>query len=106
LEYYRPLRRGAYTFLSSRLFYEDDNLNVYERSVRAAVYGKRALGTSFDLGINTSRQSELRFGYQIRYEQSFIRTGSPVLPSFSGDVSAASLRWAFDGQDSPLIPTR
>ena len=105
-EYYFPFARGDHWFIAPYGIYRDNNLNFYRQGLRQAVYGDVTTGIGSDIGVRTSRESELRLGYQYAYERSTIRTGSPVLPSLNGAVSVTSLKWTYDGQDSPIIPSR
>jgi outer membrane protein assembly factor BamA len=59
-----------------------------------------------DIGYNTGRDSELRFGYQFEHQDTSVSTGSPILPSLHGDAGSLRLGWLLDGQDSPTIPSR
>ena len=103
-EYYRPFAPNQRFFVAPRVFLHDNSQVLYQNGARTAAIGDRAAGLGLDIGASTSRQSELRFGYEFRNEAVYVRTGSPISPNSSGSVSVASLRWAFDSQDSPFIP--
>lgn len=103
-EYYRPLA-GTRWFAAPRAFYLDHNISIFQGGSRTAIYGSREIGVGFDVGRRTSSNSELRFGYQFSHLIATVRTGSPALPSPSGQSSFAAMRWAYDSQDNPIIPT-
>lgn len=105
-EYYRPFNSSERWFLAPRVFYNDTALDYYSNGTRVAAYGNQTAGAGLDVGYNTSRSSELRLGYQYNHESLSVRTGSPLLPSLSGEVSSARVMWTLDKLDSPTIPTR
>ena len=104
-EYYFPFSRNHW-FLAPHAGYFDTNRNFYNQGARQAVYGEVNVGGGADIGVLTSRKSELRFGYQYDYERATIRTGGPFLPSLSGAASYATMSFTYDGQDSPIIPSK
>ena len=103
-EYYRPFGEAG-LFAAPRVYYEREAKDLYLNDMRAAEYRTRRLTAGFDFGY-TFRLSELRAGYQIGHINSVVRSGAPLLPALEGKVSEASLRWTFDGQDSPIVPSR
>jgi NTE family protein len=105
VEYYRPVANGG-PFLAPQIFLRNDSFGLYSGGVRLANYSTLRVGTGLDIGINTSRDSELRFGYQFEHEEAAVRTGSRGLPSLYGDAGSLRLGWLYDGQDSPTIPSR
>jgi NTE family protein len=51
-------------------------------------------------------RSEIRLGYDEADVRARLRIGTPSLPEANGTDSVASLRFVFDGQNSPLVPSR
>ena len=72
---------------------------------RVGEYTASTLGAGFDIGRTLGRQSELRFGYEIGHISTSLGTGSPQINVPGGSFSAASIRWAYDGQNSATVPT-
>ncbi len=105
-EYYRPLGRGKGWFMAPHVFYRGETRQVSQNAARLAIYGEQNVGAGLDFGKQTSRRSELRFGFEGGHQSNSLRTGTPALPVVSGAYSAAKVRWAFDGQDSAVLPTR
>jgi NTE family protein len=104
-EYFRPLKDGGY-FIAPRIGYTRDRQSLYlSGGARIAEYQGSRVGAGLDFGYLT-RRSELRVGYEIGRQANKVRIGMPVLPESDGLVSLARVRWSFDGQDSPTIPTR
>ena len=104
-EYYRPLGETKF-FVAPRLFYERGTEDLYLNRSRVAEYQTNRYGLNLDVGYALNRESELRAGYDIGYVNSRVRIGDPLLPALSGGVSSAGLRYAYDGQDSAIVPTR
>ena len=63
-------------------------------------------GAGVDVGYTTGMRTELRVGYDAADVRARLRIGVPSLPEAKGSDSVASLRWTFDGQNSPLVPSR
>lgn len=108
LEYYRPLGQGIRQrwFVAPRVLLLDENRQYFQNARRLAIYSERTATAGLDFGAHTGRLSELRFGYEAGYQDAVLRTGSALFPATKGTLSTARLRWAFDGQDSAMIPTR
>ncbi len=103
-EYFRPIGENGF-FIAPRALYRRDRQNIFIRGSRFADYEADRLGAGFDAGI-LSMRNELRFGYEYTRVSARSRTGLTALPAITGNVNLARLRWAFDGQNSPTIPTR
>ena len=71
-----------------------------------AEYRERRLSAQGDLGVNLSRDSEVAGGIQVSRVIDEVRAGDPKLPELSGGEVRAQLRWAFDTQDSAVVPSR
>ncbi len=70
-----------------------------------AVFGDERAGGGFDLGYDSGRHSELRFGYELFSGKLAPLVGSAGLPSVSGSTGEFRTRYVWDGQDSPTIPS-
>jgi NTE family protein len=71
-----------------------------------AEYRERRLSAAADLGVNLSRESEVAGGLQVGHVIDEVRAGDPGLPELSGPEVRLHLGWVFDGQDSPVVPSR
>ena len=105
IEYYLPMSQHGW-FVAPRAFSLAQFINSYKGNSRQAVFNTRSTGLAFDVGYAPGPLSEYRLGYEISHFDSSIQTGVSNLGRLSGPLSAVSLRWNFDGQDSPIIPTR
>jgi NTE family protein len=63
-------------------------------------------GAGFDVGVTAGRRAELRVGAEAVQTDISLRVGGPLLPEASGWDSHLSVQFVFDGQDSPVVPTR
>jgi NTE family protein len=104
-EYYRPFGLSR-LFVAPRFFYEEHRQNLWQGSDRLAVYRSETPVAELDLGYDVGRASELRLGYQIGHLNTKVSTGPPILPTESGTVSTAILRFQYEGYDTPWVPSR
>jgi len=70
-----------------------------------AEYGETRAGIEGDIGLNVSRISEVSGGFYLGHVSDSVRAGDPGLPELSGGETIFRLRWIYDGQDSPVIPS-
>ena len=97
---------GSRWFLAPRIFAGRDIQDVYSGSSRVAEYDVDQYGAGADVGFVIGRTNEFRFGYQLNHIDASTSIGTPSLPKVDGNISLLRARWAFDGTDSPTIPTR
>jgi NTE family protein len=105
LELYKLLgSRGL--FVAPRAYFSRSAVNGYDDGEFVAEYRMKRTGAGIDVGYTTSVRTEVRLGYDEANVRLRLRVGPPSLPEASGADRVASLRWAFDGQNSPLVPSR
>ena len=106
IELYKRLgRRGL--FVAPRAFFEHESINGYDSDGEfVAEYRVKRTGAGIDVGHTTGMRSELRLGYDEVDVRARLRVGVPTLPEANGSDRLVSLRWVFDGQNSPLVPSR
>lgn len=97
---------GARVFVAPRASFDRRIVNGYVDSELVAEYRFKRTGAGLDVGFTSGRRSEVRLGYDVRDVRGRRRVGDPILPEAEGTDRFASLRWVFDGQNSPLVPTR
>jgi NTE family protein len=102
---FATLGRGR-TFVAARAAFERESVNGYIDGEWVAEYNVKRTGAGVDLGFTSGRRSELRLGYDVEDVRGRLEIGDPVLPDFEGTNRFASLRFTFDGQTTPLVPTR
>ena len=105
LELYKRLGRSG-LFVAPRAYFTRRSLNGYQDDELVAEYRVKRTATGIDVGYTTSLRSEVRVGYEAADVRARLRVGDPSLPEASGSDSLASLGWVFDGQNSPIIPSR
>jgi NTE family protein len=105
LELYKRVgHRGV--FVAPRAYFTRSSLNGYQDGELLAEYRVKRTGAGIDVGYTTGMRTELRLGYDEADVRARRRIGVPLLPEAAGSDRAVSLRWAFDGQNSPLVPSR
>ncbi|MGH9498716.1 MAG: patatin-like phospholipase family protein [Terriglobales bacterium] len=104
-EFYQPLGT-RHLFVAPSGFFLDRARNVFQGDTRIAEYRDRRYGTGLDLGIDSGRRSQIRFGYQFFNADLRVFIGQPTLPPVSGNTGQFRLAATFDGQDSPAVPSR
>jgi NTE family protein len=104
-EFYQPLGT-RHLFVAPSGFFLDRARNLFQNDTRVAEYRDRRYGAGFDIGIDSGRRSQIRFGYQIFNADLRVFIGEPTLPAVSGNTGQFRLAATFDGQDSPSVPSR
>jgi NTE family protein len=104
-EFYQPLG-NTHLFVAPYAFASKLPRNAFSGQTRVAVFGDERAGGGLDIGYNGGRRSEFRFGYEIFSGKLAPLIGSAGLPSVSGSTGAFHVRYVWDGQDSPSIPSR
>jgi NTE family protein len=104
-ELYEPIG-GSPVFVAPRAYYDRSPRNAYDADAQlVGEYRVRRSGAGMDIGVNAGRNVELRAGYDIADVQGTLRVGSPGLPAAGGTERFASAKLAYDGQDSPTVPS-
>jgi NTE family protein len=104
-EFYQPLGT-RHLFVAPSGFFLDRARNVFQGDTRIAEYRDRRYGAGFDLGIDSGRRSQIRFGYELFNADLRVFIGEPTLPAVTGNTGQFRLAATFDGQDSPAVPSR
>jgi NTE family protein len=103
-EFYQPLGQSRF-FIAPNAFASKVSRNSFTGLTRVAVFGDGRAGGGLDLGYNSGRRSELRFGYEIFSGKLSPLVGSSGLPIVSGSTGEFRTRYVWDGQDSPSVPS-
>ena len=80
--------------------------NVIQDDAVVASYGQQLSRGGIDLGVNLGRVSDLRFGAYVGRLKASVDVGDPGLPEVNGKEVVSELRWRYDSQDSPVVPSR
>jgi NTE family protein len=104
-EFYQPLGNSR-LFVAPYAFASKFPRNEFNGDTRVAVFGDERAGGGFDLGLNTGRRSELRWGYEIFSGKLAPLIGDAGLASVTGSTGEFRTRYVWDGQDSPSVPSR
>jgi len=103
-EYYQPLA-GSRFFMAPYAYASKVARNSFTGLTRVAVFGDERAGGGFDLGYDSGRRSEFRFGYQTFAGKLAPLVGSVGLPIVHGTTGEFRARYVWDGQDSPAVPS-
>jgi NTE family protein len=103
-EYFKPFTDTSRWFWAPKAFAVNSPIDLYHQSQELAAYRIHQYGGGLDVGYQTSRSSELRFGYDAGYFDSALHIGQPVLPTPSGRTGITSMRYDLDLLDSPIVP--
>jgi NTE family protein len=101
---YRPL--GA-----TRLFVTpyagtfSSTFNVIRDDAKVASYRQQLSRAGLDVGLNLGRLSDLRIGSYIGRLTANVEVGNPGLPKVEGKETVTDLKWRYDSQDSPVVPS-
>ena len=105
IEFYKLFGSRGF-FVAPRAYFARNSLNGFVDGEFVADYRVKRTGAAFDVGQTTGLRSEVRLGYDEADVRARLRIGLPLLPEANGSDRSASLRWTFDGQNSPLVPSR
>ena len=105
-EFYRRIGRTG-LFVAPRAYFERKGINAFSADREfVAEYREKRTGGGIDLGYTTGLRNEIRVGFDVADVRTRRRVGEVSLPEATGDERVFSVRWVFDDQSSPVIPTR
>ncbi len=109
-EFYQPLGASRF-FVVPYAFYSRVARNAFSGEQRVAVLTDQRSGGGMDLGLNLGRRSELRWGYRIFSGDLTPLIGSSEiggsgLTRSQGSSGEFRMRYVWDSQDSPAVPSR
>ena len=104
-EFYQPIASTAF-FIAPYAGAITSTFNVVQDDDLVAQYDELFTGAGVNLGVNFGAHSDLRIGAFIGRLDADVAIGDPGLPSVSGAEQGAQMVWRFDGQDSPVVPSR
>ena len=101
---YRPLG-ATRLFVTPYAAIASQTFNVIQDDAVVASYGQRRSRAGIDFGVNLSRVSDLRIGSYLGWNKATIQVGDPGLPELKGKETVTDLKWRYDSQDSPVVPS-
>jgi NTE family protein len=104
-ELFRPFGEGGF-FVAPRAYFERTGQNAYIDDDFVAEYRTKRSGMGADVGFTTNHRFEVRAGYDVATVRIRRHVGSPLLPEADGSEKASRLLITFDGQTSPVVPSR
>lgn len=104
-EYFRPLSSTKW-FIAPYGSVDSSPLDLHDRTQQLAEYRLSQVNGGLDLGFIFNRFSEVRIGYGTGWQSYDVSIGNPsVLPTVSGRLGLARVRYVFDHLDGPIVPT-
>jgi NTE family protein len=104
-ELYQPVISSS-LFVTGFAGVMKQSLDFVEDDAVTARYGQTITRAGFTVGSNLGRRSDIRLGAYVGHMDADIKVGDPGLPAIEGKEVVANAVWRFDGQDSPVIPSR
>jgi NTE family protein len=104
-EYYYRINGGKW-FLVPHAFFVEDYRPLYRGKDQIADFISQRGGVSLDLGYAFGRFQELRVGSATGRTRIGVTKGPEDLQPLEGRFTDLHLRWAYEGQDSALVPRR
>ncbi len=104
-EIYKPLGKSA-LFVAAYGGVRNATLNFVSEDIVVAKYSQTRQLAGFDVGVNLGRDSDVRLGMTIGQLDTSVDAGDPGLPELHGQETKGRLQWRYDGQDSPVVPSR
>ncbi len=104
-EYYYRIAGGKW-FLAPQGFYLEDSRPLYRGTDQIADFISKRAGAALDLGYAFGRFQELRIGSSTGEARIAVTRGPEILEPLKGRFTDVHLRWAYEGQDSALVPRR
>jgi NTE family protein len=104
-EYYQPVGQSG-LFVAPYLFASKYGRNSFSGLTRVAIFGDERAGGGLDIGYDSGRRSEFRFGYELFDGKLVPLVGATGLPIVHGTTGQFRARYVWDGQDSPSVPSK
>jgi NTE family protein len=104
VELYQPLASSPF-FVASSAGVIDRAERILADDQIVARYGVLTSRVGLEGGVNLARESDVRVGAYWGRVNARVEVGDPGLPELKGSETGAALRWRYDGQDSPVVPT-
>ena len=105
MQWYQPLGKSP-LFFAPYAGVAGTTFNVIQEDTVVARYGETLLRGGLDIGVNLGALSDIRVGAYIGRVDASPEVGDPGLPALSGKETVAEMVWRYDGQDSPIVPSR
>ena len=104
-EVYVPIGTSGF-FVAPFAAFDRAGRNGYLNERFVAEYRIKRLGGGFDVGYTSGRRMEVRAGIEAASVRGRLRVGNPLLPEAEGAERVARVQVTWDGQTSPMVPTR
>ena len=103
-ELYRPLRAPLFVTMAAGT--RQQPIDFVNDDVVIARHGETRTAVNGGIGVNVSRDADVRFHVSYGRLDSAVEAGDPQLRDLHGPETRPHLAWRFDGQDSPVVPSR
>ena len=104
VEWHQPVRSSPLFIATSAGVFHRTERSLSDDKI-VAQYNVFTSRVALDAGVNLGRDSDIRVGPYWGSVDANIEVGDPQLPELSGPERGAILRWRYDSQDSPIVPS-
>jgi len=104
-EFYYRLKGGKW-FIAPNIGYQESEQPVYRNGERIAEFTNRRAGGGVDVGYAFGRFQEFRAGWTLTRERVLVASGPERGGAVRGRASTVRLKWTYEGQDAPNVPTK
>lgn len=104
-EYYRPVGSRGWFVAPSAGFLRAAS-NLYGGGAITEEVRRQEIGAGIDVGFANGRHSEFRIGARVGQVTQALHSGTTGLPTPDGVASEILVRYAYDGANEPVLPTR
>jgi NTE family protein len=104
-ELFRPVL-ARWLFAAPRAGISHGTRNLFADERLVGEYALTRSGVGVDVGILAGRSVEVRLGAEVARTEASLRVGGPLLAEADGTDRTVSAQFTFDGQDSPVVPSR
>lgn len=104
-EWYQPLGKSP-LFIAPFAGVAASTYEIVRKESVIARYDQTVMKAGASVGVNLGTFSDIRAGAYIGRVDASVVVGNPGLPSISGKQAVGEVVWRYDGQDSPVVPSR
>ncbi|MEZ5287490.1 MAG: patatin-like phospholipase family protein [Vicinamibacterales bacterium] len=105
LHFYQPIAATPLFVAPSATLSTEDATNSTDDRILAR-YGITTYRGGADVGVNLGAFSDLRVGAYLAWVDAKVDVGDLNLPELRGRETGLQATWRYDGQDSPVVPSR
>jgi NTE family protein len=105
VQLYRPIGRSRW-FVAGGAVYDRSTQRLFNEGTAVAQYRVTERHVAAEVGLNVSRNMEIRSGYVFGWLDAGVRIGAPIAADIDGAERHFRTRTTYDSFDSPMVPSR